>query len=226
MTRWATFDCYGTLIDWNSGIAATLGRLWPDQDVDRLLERYHEMEARMEAGSARPYRDVTAAALREVAQVEHLTLAEGRETELAATIPDWRPFPEVPPALEELRRRGWRLAILSNCDRDLIEASAARLGGTIDLVVSVAEAGSYKPAPGHWRYFREASGVEGGRHVHVACSLFHDIAAAAELGVTAIWINRSGDVTNTMDGRTALPRAAELPDLSRLPDTLDRLVPA
>jgi 2-haloacid dehalogenase len=225
--RWATFDCYGTLIDWERGIEATLRRLFPGADAGGLLERYHEVEARVEEGTGRSYREITAATVREVARVEGLALEEGRERELAQSLPGWTPFPEVPPALAELHRRRWRLAILSNCDRDLVEASAASLGTPMDAIVSVAESGSYKPAHGHWRRFRELTGAGPDRHLHVAVSLFHDIAPAAELGIPAVWIDRPGDVGNRADReRVRPPRAAELPDLSRLPDTLDRLIPA
>jgi 2-haloacid dehalogenase len=93
----------------------------------------------------------------------------------------------------------------------------------VDLRVTAAEAGSYKPAHSHWRYFFERTGADHDRHVHVAASLTHDIAPCAELGLTAVWINRAGDVTNRSARLADLPRAAELPDLAALPDTLDRL---
>jgi len=129
------------------------------------------------------------------------------------------PVFEVPGALAQLRTRGWRLAILSNTDPDLLDASLESIGTPVDLRVTAAEAGSYKPAHGHWERFFELSGAERERHVHVAASLFHDIAPCRELGLTAVWINRLAETSD-------LPRAAELADLADLPDTLDRLVPA
>jgi 2-haloacid dehalogenase len=125
----------------------------------------------------------------------------------------------VPGALRELRERGWRLAILSNTDPDLLAASVDAIGVPVDLRITAAEAGSYKPAPGHWERFFERTAADRARHVHVAASLFHDIAPCRELGLTAVWINRLGEASE-------LPRAAELPDLARLPDTLDGLVSA
>jgi GTP cyclohydrolase I len=217
--RWATFDCYGTLIDWDRGIGDALASLWPDRDRERLLLAYHRVEPEVQAGSSLPYREVMAEALRRLAREEGLPLAPDQEDALAASLPDWPPFPEVPGALEELRRRGWRLAILSNTDPDLLEASVKRIGVEPDLVVTAAEAGSYKPAHGHWERFFEVSGADRERHVHVAASPFHDLAPCAELGLRAVWVNRKGE-------RSELPRAAELPDLSDLPDTLDALVPA
>lgn len=217
--RWATFDCYGTLIDWMGGIRATLAELWPEHDADLLLAAYHEIEPEVQRGRAVAYRQVLAESLERVAHREGLELAKGDREALADSLPSWPAFPEVPGALAELRRRGWRLAILSNTDPDLLDTSLEQIGVPVDLRITAAEAGSYKPAPGHWERFFERSRAERGRHVHVAASLFHDIEPCAELGLRAVWINRLGEVSD-------LPRAAELPDLSGLPDVLDRLVEA
>jgi FMN phosphatase YigB (HAD superfamily) len=126
----------------------------------------------------------------------------------------------VPAALEALRARGWRLGILSNTDPDLLAASVDSIGVPVDVRVTVAEAGSYKPAHGHWRSFFDQTGADRDRHVHVAASLRHDIAPCAELGLTAVWINRwinrAGDATDR-SRQGDLPRAAELPDLAALP---------
>lgn len=215
--RWATFDCYGTLIDWMGGIRATLAELWPEHDADLLLAAYHEIEPEVQRGRAVPYRQVLAESLERVARREGLELEEGDREALAASLPSWPPFPEVPGALAELRRRGFRLAILSNTDPDLLDASLEQIGVPVDLRITAAEAGSYKPASGHWERFFERSGAERERHVHVAASLFHDIEPCARLGLRAVWINRLGEVSD-------LPRAAELPDLAGLPDVLDPLV--
>jgi 2-haloacid dehalogenase len=215
--RWATFDCYGTLIDWMGGIRATLAELWPEHDADLLLAAYHEIEPEVQRGRAVPYRQVLAESLERVAHREGLELAEEDREALAASLPSWPPFPEVPAALAELRRRGWRLAILSNTDPGLLDASLEQIGVPVDLRITAAEAGSYKPAPGHFERFFERSGAERERHVHVAASLFHDIEPCARLGLRAVWINRLGESSD-------LPRAAELADLSELPDVLDLLV--
>jgi 2-haloalkanoic acid dehalogenase type II len=214
--RWATFDCYGTLIDWESGIRAALAGLWPDVDGDRLLADYHAVEPRVQAGRAIPYREVTARSTEAIAAIEGVRLPEERRGALAESLLSWPPFAEVPTALRDLRERGWRTAILSNTDPDLLAASVEALGVPFDLLITAAEAGSYKPDPGHWRRFRSEVGDGLAAHVHVAASLFHDIAPCAELGVTAVWINRLSESSE-------LPRAAELPELSGLPETLDRL---
>jgi 2-haloacid dehalogenase len=217
--RWATFDVYGTLIDWMGGIGGELARIWPDEAADELLERYHELEPRVEEGRAIPYRQVLAETLALLASESGLTVPAGEEDALGESLPSWRPFPEVPGALAELRSREFKLVPLSNTDPDFLAASLERIGVPVDGEVTAADAGSYKPASGHWERFFERYDVERENHVHVAASLFHDIEPANRLGLKAVWINRLGE-------KSDLPRAAELKDLSRLPDLLDELVPA
>ena len=215
--RWATFDCYGTLIDWNLGIRTELERVVGVEAAPRLLERYHEREPRIETEEYRTYREVLRLAFEELLREERLQLPEGEAGALANSLPDWPPFPEVPDALAELRDRGWKLALLSNTDRDLIAASQKQLGVPVDLAIVAEDVQSYKPAHGHWERFFEATTAERESHVHVAASLFHDIAPARELGLKSVWINRLGEEADPEPDR-------ELTDLSRLPDTLDELV--
>jgi 2-haloacid dehalogenase len=218
--RWATFDVYGTLIDWNGGIAATLARLWPDRDTAALLHGYHEVEPGVEQEHpSATYREVLSRCLRALADAEELSLAPGDEGALGDSLPTWQPFPEVPAALAELRRRGWKLAPLSNTDPDFLEASLGHLGVPVDERVVASQIGSYKPAHGHWNEFFRRTGAERDGHVHVAASLFHDIAPANELGLRSVWINRLGETPGPQPTR-------ELPDLGGLPETLDELVPA
>jgi len=217
--RWATFDCYGTLIDWMGGIRDTLADLWPEHDAELLLGAYHEIEPEVQRGRSISYRQALTESLEKLARREGLELAEDDRAALAGSLPTWPPFPEVPGALAELRERGWKLAILSNTDPDLLDASLDLIGVPVDARITAAEAGSYKPAHGHWLRFFAETNADRSRHVHVAASPFHDLAPAAELGLVAVWINRLGEASEQ-------PRAAELPDLSDLPDTLDRLVPA
>jgi 2-haloacid dehalogenase len=217
--RWATFDCYGTLIDWNLGIRTELERLFGVEVAPRLLERYHELEQGLEADTYRTYHQVLTLALEQLAQDESIQLPEGEAAALARSLPDWPPFPEVPPALGELRDRGWKLAILSNTDRDLIAASERQLGVPVDLAIVAEDVESYKPAHAHWQRFFEATSVDRGSHAHVAASLFHDIAPARELELRTVWINRLDEQADPEPDR-------ELKDLSALPDTLEELVPA
>src|SRR5262245_19392272 len=207
---WATFDCYGTLIDWNRGIRTVLAALFGDDEVEARLRRYHEIEPRLEHDGSLTYRQVLIAAMRE------LGAPPGSHHALADSLPAWPPFPEVRTSLAALRERGWHLAILSNTDRDYIDASIAAIGVPFDLAIVASEIRSYKPAPRHWDAFFARTGADRRRHVHVAASLFHDIAPAAALQLRAVWINR-------LDERSTLPRAGELPDLTRLADTLEAL---
>ena len=215
--RWATFDCYGTLIDWNAGIRGVLERFWGVERAPELLERYHDLEPEVQAEEYRPYAVVLTLTLERLAQEIGIGLPEGESGLLAKSLPDWPAFPEAPAALEELRRRGWRLAILSNSDRDLIAASQRTLGVPIDLVVVAEEVHSYKPAHGHWGRFFELTTAARERHAHVAASLFHDVAPARELGLTSVWINRLGE-------RAEPEPTRELPNLEGLPAALDELV--
>jgi 2-haloacid dehalogenase len=208
--RWATFDCYGTLIDWNAGIRAVLADVFGEPRASALLQDYHVVEPRLQRDGRRTYRQVLTEALRE------LGAPEDRVTALAESLPAWPPFREVPAALDALRARGWRLAILSNTDRDYIDASMSRIGVPFDVAIVASEIGSYKPAHRHWDTFFARTRADRRHHVHVAASLFHDIEPAAAQGLRTVWINR-------LDERSPVPRLAELPDLSRLPDTLDAL---
>jgi len=218
--RWATFDCYGTLIDWNGGVGAELGRLFGDEAVERLLARYHEIEPQVQAEDPeRSYRTVLTLTLERLAEADGLELPEGEDDALARSLPSWSPFPEVPGALEEARSRGWRLAILSNTDRDFIAASKARIGVPFDETIVASEIGSYKPGHRHWQEFFARTHADRARHVHVAASLFHDIAPANELGLRSVWVNRLGERADPEPTR-------EITDLSDLADVLDGLVPA
>jgi 2-haloacid dehalogenase len=198
VARWATFDCYGTLVDWNAGLRTALGS-------DELLARYHELEPQVQAEDpGRSYREVMRETARRV----------GSDADPAASLPDWPVFPEAPAALNEARERGWRLAILSNTDRDLLDATMAAIGVPFDLSIVASEIGSYKPAERHWRAFEERNGRL--PDAHVAQSLFHDIATANALGILTVWINRLGE-------RADPEPTVERPDLNGLADVLEQL---
>ena len=214
MQRWATFDCYGTLIDWNRGIGRELERLFGSARGGELLHTYHELEPQIQREEpGRSYREVMAVAL------SRLGAPAGEQDALGRSLPEWEPFPEVPAALDEARAGGWRLAVLSNTDPDLLDASLARIGVGFDLTVVASEIGSYKPAPAHWDEFFARSGADRAGHVHVAASLFHDIAPASSLGLRTIWINRLGEEAEPQPD-------VELHSLTGLRENLDTLVPA
>jgi 2-haloacid dehalogenase len=210
--RWATFDCYGTLIDWNGGIGRELERLFGAARGGELLHTYHELEPQIQREDpGRSYREVMAVAL------ARLGAPADEEDALGRSLPRWEPFPEVPAALGEARARGWRLAILSNTDRDLLDASLKRLGVEFELTVVASEIGSYKPARAHWDEFFSRSGADRAQHVHVGASLFHDVAPATALGLRTIWINRHGEEPEPQPD-------IELHSLAGLADCLDSLV--
>ncbi len=215
MERWATFDCYGTLIDWNGGIGRELERLFGAAEAPRLLHRYHELEPVVQGeDQARLYRDVLAVTLVRLAEQEGLPLAADEQDALGRSLPGWTPFPEVPAALEEARARGWKLAILSNTDREFIDASLERIGVPFELAIVASEIGSYKPSRGHWDAF--AVRVAPDAHVHVGASLFHYVAPATALGLPTVWVNRLGEEPGPEPD-------VELHTLAGLADALDSL---
>jgi 2-haloacid dehalogenase len=198
--RWVTFDCYGTLVDWNAGIGAVLG--------EELLPRYHELERQVEAEDPeRPYREV----MREVSTRLGIRDADA----LGRSLPTWPVFPEVPDALRDTRARGWKLAILSNTDRDFIDGSMASIGVPFEFAIVASEIGSYKPALGHWRAFEERIGRL--PDVHVGASHFHDVVPAGGLGIPTVWINRLAERHEPAPTR-------ELRDLAPLPEALAELI--
>ncbi len=147
MDRWASFDCYGTLIDWDGGMRSELARVFGEDDADELLGVYHRLEPELQRDGSRSYREVLTEAMR------RLGAPPGAEHGLAESLPAWRAFPEVHGALHELRLRGWKLAILSNTDDDFVAASQVQIGVPFDEVVVAQEIGSYKPAHRHWEEF-------------------------------------------------------------------------
>jgi 2-haloacid dehalogenase len=211
--RWATFDCYGTLIDWNGGIRRELRRVFGEDRADAQLERYHDVEPALQAGGERSYREVMTEAMRQ------LGAPDDEAGGLADALPGWEPFPDTRAALEETRAHGWKLAILSNTDRDFIEASMEQIGVPFELAIVASEIHSYKPALRHWLQFFEQTGAPREGNVHIAQSYFHDVVPATELGLRTIWINRYGERHEPAPTR-------ELPDLSSVAETLDELVAA
>jgi 2-haloacid dehalogenase len=211
MSRWATFDCYGTLIDWNGGIGRELERLFGAARAPELLHRYHELEPELQREQpTATYREILTQVLPRLGPVP-----PAEEDALARSLPQWQPFPEVPAALEDARARGWQLAVLSNTDRNYIDASLARIGVAFDLSIVASEIGSYKPDHGHWRAFREQVGDDV-THVHVGASLFHDVRPSTELGIPTIWVNRLGEHPEPQPD-------VELHSLTGLGDALDSL---
>jgi len=211
--RWLTFDCFGTLIDWSHGIRTTGELLFPGKG-DEFVAAYiaDEMAVESEAPFKR-YRAVLTEATRRAAKRMALDLKPDDATALVSTIPYWPPFGDVGPALAELRKEGWRFALLTNCDRDIIALTQRRIPASFDAVVTAEDVAAYKPSPAHFRLFQSTFGSSAGAWIHVAQSYFHDIRPTHELGITRIWVNRHGEKDDpsladaVIEGLAGLPEA-------------------
>jgi 2-haloacid dehalogenase len=208
-----TFDCYGTLIDWEAGIAAGLRRVLEPRGVavddDDLLERYARHEAAIEAGPYAPYREVLARAMRGVCAEMGVEPTDAEAAAFGGSVGDWPAFPDSAAALARLAQR-FRLAVITNCDDDLFAASNRRLGVTFDHVITAQQVGAYKPSERNFEVAFERIGVPRERILHVAQSLFHDHVPARRLGLATAWIDRRHD----RPGSGATPPAAATPDLA------------
>ena len=211
--RWLTFDCYGTLADWN---ACMLGALTPaaGRDAAAVLHAYHQAEAILEAGPWRPYREVLSGGLELAARRAGVRLPDGASCAFADAWPGMPVFPDVAEALGSLAAAGWRLAILTNCDDDMFAATATALPGEFELVVTAESVRSYKPDLGHFRRFAELTGATPGNWIHVANSWVHDIAPAARMGLRSVWVDR--DLT----GHPAKLADRRITTMRRLPETV------
>ena len=208
-TRWISFDCYGTLVDWQSGFSRILGPFAGDM-TERLLSAYHRHERIAEAEQpTRSYKDVLAISLSRAANEIGLSLDEEQASVLSKQWGCQPVFDDVEPALADLRSEGCKLAVLTNCDEDLFELTHASFRKHFDLVVTAERVRSYKPAAAHFEVFQQQSGVRKEDWVHVASSWFHDIAPARELGLRHIWLDRERGKENTA-GTMRIYTAAEL----------------
>jgi 2-haloacid dehalogenase len=211
-----TFDCYGTLIDWESGILRALSGVLEAHDRtlgdDLLLEAYADFEAAAEAGPYLRYRDVLAAALRGVCATCGVVPTEAEVARFSGSVGDWPAFPDSETALGRLAER-FRLGVITNCDDDLFALSNRRLGVTFDWIVTAQQVGSYKPDPRNFEAAFARIDVPRDRILHVAQSLFHDHVPAKRLGLTTVWVDRRHD----RGGFGATPPAEAAPDLT-VPD--------
>jgi 2-haloalkanoic acid dehalogenase type II len=187
-----TFDCYGTLIDWESGIANAFIRTAANDGVtlqrDDVLRAYANAERAIESDAWRSYREVLTEGAIRAAQTLGWSLDPNHANFLADSLPTWIPFPDTNPSLERLRAAGTRLGILSNTDDDLIAATRKHFTVPFDLVITAQQLHSYKPQHAHFLAARER--LEDGKWLHAAQSNFHDIVPANQLGIPNAWINR------------------------------------
>ena len=187
-----TFDCYGTLIDWDGGITAAFQEAARvdgiNLDSDAIMAAYHDIEPAVEEQDYRPYREV----LKEVAVRGAARLGwpldANRSGFLAESLGDWTPFPDTNPMLERLRESGYQLGILSNIDEDLFARTRRHFTVQFDLLVTAERVRSYKPGHTHFLTAKEEIGDR--RWLHAARSYFHDVVPARALGVPVVWVNR------------------------------------
>ena len=193
-----TFDCYGTLIDWEDGISTAFAHAAAAEarplDLTQILHAYADIEPSVEAAPYRPYRDVLTETALRVAERLGWPLSRERALFLAESLPTWQPFADTNQALERLAAAGYSLGILSNVDDDLLADTRRHFTVTFDLIVTAQQVGSYKPAPGHFAEARQR--LAGKPWLHAAQSYFHDVVPARALGIPIAWINRKQEAAS------------------------------
>lgn len=213
-----TFDCYGTLVDWEAGILAALRPVLDAHGVtigdEPLLNLYGELEAAAQDGPFRPYREVLGSVVDGIGERFGFEITPDERGALGGSVPDWPVFPDTPDALRSLKRR-FRLCIVSNIDDDLIAKTVANIGVEFDEVVTAQQVRSYKPGRAHFDETLRRLGLPRERVLHVAQSLHHDIAPARALGFSTVWINRQAGRAGATPPSDAHPDL-ELPDLGSL----------
>jgi len=193
-----TFDCYGTLIDWEGGLGNFLYDYALRQRDERangreLRERWEAIQFEVIAGKYRRYADVLAESLRLLADERGWSFTDDDGKALARSMRSWQPFPDTGPALRRAHEAGLALIIVSNTDRDILEHSIRHMEVPIDAVVTAEDVGSYKPALPHFERALELAGAPAGQILHVAFGFKYDIGPAQELGFRSAWVNRRGD---------------------------------
>ncbi len=211
-----SFDCYGTLIDWEKGMRDAFQRVISRHslsvDVEQMVRRYIEIELEVEGETYRKYKDVLRISTRKLLEEMGVEPSIDEENVLVETLPRWPPFPETREALRRLQEKGLKLIILSNVDDDLIKGSVELIGVEFDDIITAEQTRSYKPAHGHWIRMLEAHKLEKEQVIHVGASYVHDIVPASNLGFKTVWINRKNETPKVRP-----VHSYEFPDLSPLP---------
>lgn len=205
----ATFDCYGTLVDWEGGIGAFLYALLLREGVEdppagrELRERWEAIQFELVRGPYKPYKQVLGEATLAWCREQGVTANEAYADAIVGSIRAWQPFPDTRPALNAAREAGVRLVILSNTDRDIISHSVKQIGVPFDDVVVAEDVGAYKPSPANFEYLLDRLGEDPADVLHVAFGFKYDIRAAGEQGMRTAWVNRHAE---------ALPDRGDAPD--------------
>ena len=215
-----TFDCYGTLIDWEGGIKSAAKNIADKNgfnlNLDGVSDKYIKVELEVEHEQYRKYHEVLQLSAKKLFKNEGFEISDGDTLEFADSIYSWKPFPETNKVLSGLKGKGYKLVILSNIDNEIIRRSIELIGINFDGVVTAEEVGSYKPEHGHWVEMLKRFNTSKDRVLHVAASYVHDIIPAKEQGFDAIWINRNNEKPTS----DILPNK-ELSDLTKLPELLE-----
>jgi 2-haloacid dehalogenase len=215
-----SFDCYGTLVDWESGIFSALrpilaahGRQFEDA---QLLELYGELEAQAEQPPYRSYRKVLSSVAAEFGKRLGFNATPAELEALPRSVPDWLPFPDTVAALQKLKQR-YRLAIISNIDDDLFAVTAPKLGVSFDHIVTAQQAQAYKPSPQVFALAEARIGLARDRWLHVGQSVYHDVVPAQSLGLVTVWVNRPSPRAGVGAVKAASGKPdLEVPSLARL----------
>jgi 2-haloacid dehalogenase len=215
--RWITFDCFGTLVDWQAGFASAVRRFAGDR-TDEVVRAYHAHESLVERQTPhRSYKEVLVAALARAAQECGVSMSADSARSLAESWASMPVFEDVEPMLAELRRQGWKLAVLTNCDDDLFALTHQRFLAPFDLVLTAERVRGYKPAPWHFLGFERLTRVDRRDWVHVANSWYHDIAPARALGIQHVWLDRD------RTGESGVPALAHVHAAGDVPQAASRL---
>ena len=212
-----TFDCYGTLIDWEAGLIGSVRDLMGDGDDDAVLESYARHESAAEAGAWRPYRDILSDALAAVCAERGVSLTTAQRRALGRSVADWPAFPDAADALARLSQR-FDLGVITNCDDDLFEYSNRRLGSPFRWIVTAEQVRAYKPSRRNFEVAQDLIDRPRSAIVHVAQSLYHDHVPAHDVGLRSVWVNRR----HSRHGAGATPPVAsavpdlEVPDMATL----------
>ena len=208
-----TFDCYGTLINWEAGILSALHRVLSAHgkkvDDATILKLYGDFELRSEQGTFRPYREVLESVVRQFAAELHFTPSAAEVRSLPDSLPNWKPWPDTVAALRQLKTR-FRLAILSNVDDDLFAATRPQLGVDFDEVITAQQAQAYKPSLKLFELALSRINNPAHRVLHVGQSIYHDVIPAQSLGFATVWVNRP----SARPGVGAVKAAEAKPDLT------------
>lgn len=216
--EWLSFDCYGTLIDWESGIVGYLRPLLQSKSCNltnaEILSLYSEFEPRQQSGEYRSYRQVLAGVVRDFARELRFDVTASEADGLAASIPAWQPFADTVPGLRRLHSR-YRLAIVSNIDDDLFADSARHLQIPFDAIVTAQQVRSYKPSLRNFEALLQRIAAPRDRLLHVAESLYHDVVPARSLRIATVWVNRRQGKAAASKLVAAQPDL-EVPDIAKL----------